>query len=222
MKKFTDTITKSESSKLGIVKQSIESAKWYDKYTKEIAVNYRRGRVSLVLRDSCIRKGDGNPKSYIIIAINSLVKSIREKNAIDVAFNERGSIFHSVDIVVNGYHKAKTVVVPKQYGNGTLGSVPKKITRLAVAIKELWLCNRFSPYAMTFKLHDGEKVVKCSGGELLKGYYRATFECLDASSMLAAAALLRDVSDIDTADYFEPDSVTIGDGETGDQYEIKL
>ncbi len=222
MRKFTDTITKSESSKLGIVTQAIESAKWHDKYTKEIKVNYRRGIVSLVLRDSCIRKSDGRPKSYIIIAINSLVKSIREKNAIDVAFSERGSVFHSVDIVVNGYHKAKTVVVPKQYGNGTLGSVPKKITRLAVAIKELWLCNRFSPYAMTFKLHDGDKVVKCSGPEALQGYFRHTFESVDAVSMMAAGAMLGGVHDVETCEYFVPDSVTISDGDTGDQYEIKL
>lgn len=233
MKNLTNTITATETALLDRVRDILLESPLYKDYGDKDRlaqipeskwVDYRKGIVTIPLVDNCFRTGGyANMKQFAVKRVENTVKAMLEEQVINVKWIRSDKLCDSVDFCVEHYHTPKTVNLPKTYGNGTLNGYDKKVAKLAAIIKELWETdNAESSYSVVFYLHEGDTVVKTSARLFIEGTWHYSFEHADLASLTEAARVMMQVRDDKKFNFFNPDSLTILDKFTKDQYSIAL
>ena len=233
MKNLTNTITAPETALLNRVRDILLESPLYKDYGDKDRLaqipeskwlDYRKGIVTIPLVDNCFLTGGyANMKQFALNRVNNLVKAIREEQLINVTWIRSDKLCDSVDFCIEHYHTPKTVNLPKTYGNGSLNGYEKKVAKLAAIIKELW---RKDPsegsFSLVFYLHEGDKVIKTSTRLIIEGNWHYSYENSALASLTEAARTMMQVRDDQKFDAFNPDSVTIEDKFTKDQFNIKF
>lgn len=231
MKNLTNTITATETALLDRVRDILLESPLYKDYGDKDRlaqipeskwVDYRKGIVTIPLVDNCFRTGGyANMKQFAVKRVNNLVKAMREGQKLDVKWIRSDKLCDSVDFCVENYHTPKTVNLPKTYGNGTLKGYDKKVAKLAAIIKELWETDKSEgSYSVVFYLHEGDKVIKTSAKLFIEGLWKYSYENTELSSLTEAARVMMQVRDDKQFNFFNPDSATLVDKFTKDQFNI--
>ena len=233
MKNLTDTITNQEIALLNRVRDLLIDSPLYKDYgdkdrLAEIPeskwVNYRKGIVTIPLVDNCFRTGGyANMKQFAVNRVNNLVKAIRDGQKIDVKWMHSDNLCDSVDFCIENYHAPKTIDLPKTYGKDALNGLDKKATKLAAIIKELWTYTTSDRvYSIVFYSHEDGNVVKSSNPYQLDGCWKYSYENTELAALIEASHAMIQVRDTKECKFFAPDSATIFDNVTKDQYSITL
>ena len=233
MKNLTNTITATETALLVRVRDILLESPLYKDYGDKDRlsmipeskwVDYRKGIVTIPLVDNCFRTGGyANMKQFAVKRVENTVKAILEEHVINVKWIRSDKLCDSVDFCVEHYHTPKTVNLPKTYGIGALNGYDKKVAKLAAIIKELWEADKSEgSYSVVFYLHEGDKVIKTSSKLLIEGLWKYSYENTELSSLMSAALTMMQVRDDQKFNFFNPDSLTIEDKFTKDQFNIKF
>lgn len=231
MKNLTNTITATETALLDRVRDILLESPLYKDYGDKDRlaqipeskwVDYRKGIVTIPLADNCFCTGGyANMKQFAVKRVENLVKSILEDHVINVTWIRSDNLCDSVDFCVAHYHTPKTVNLPTTYGNGALNGYDKKVAKLAAIIKELWEMDKAEgSYSVVFYLHEGDKVIKTSNKLRIEGLWKYSYENAELSSLMEAARTMMQVRDDQKCKFFNPDSLTIEDKFTKDQFNI--
>lgn len=237
MKNLLNTITDKETAVLDRVRDILLASPLYKDYGDKDRlakiqepkwIDYRKGIVTIPLVDNCFcTGGHANMKQFAVKRVENLVKDMREGQKLDVKWIRSDKLCDSVDFCVENYHTPKTVNFPKTYGNGALNGYDKKVAKLAAIIKELWETDESEgSYSVVFYLHEGAKVIKASTKLPIEGLWKYSwkysYENVKLASIMEAASKMLQIRDDQKFNVFNPDSLTIVDKFTNDQYNITL
>lgn len=233
MKNLLNTITDKESALLDRVRDILFESPLYKDYgdkdrlaqiPEPTWLDYRKGIVTIPLVDKCFCTGGyANMKQFAVKRVNNLVKAMREGQKLDVKWIRSDKLCDSVDFRIENYHTPKTVNLPKTYGNGALNGYEKKVAKFAAIIKELWEKDPSKgSFSVVFYLHEGDKVIKTSTRLFIRGKWHYLYENSELASFAEAARTMMLVIDDQKFNVFIPDSLTIVDTFTKDQYNITL
>lgn len=225
MKNLTNTLTKAETEVIDLIRDQAYASHLgmlYVDLDRAEHLNYRSGKVTIPLKKTCFRMSDGYIKQNVMARVRDVVNTLKVGHNIDVTYGI-SDYSYSIDFKVAGYHQYKTVNLPKNYGKGSLNGCEQKVAKLAAILKELWsYSKREYTYSVRFYLHEGEKVVKTSTCLSFNGYFNYTEQEMDFTALREAARVMSVITDEQDFDFFVPDSATIHDAETKDEYNFDL
>jgi hypothetical protein len=226
MKNLTDTITKAEKDVIDLIRDQAYASHLgmlYADTDHTERLNYRSGKVTIPLKNTCFRMSDGAIKQNVMARVRDVVNTLKDRHNIDVTYGKSRDYGYSIEFKVIDYHQAKTVDLPKNYGKGSLNGCEQKVAKLAAILKELWSYNKSEyTYSVRFYLHEGDNVVKTSTCLSFHGYFKYTEQEMDFTALREAARIMSVITDEQDFEFFVPDSATIQDGETKDEYNFDL
>jgi hypothetical protein len=226
MKNLTNTLTKAETEVIDLIRDQVYASHLgmlYADTDRAEHLNYRNGTVTIPLKKTCFRLSDGWVKHNVNVRMIDVVNTLKASHNITVTYGQSRDYNYSIVFKVPGYHQPKTVNLPKNYGKGSLNGCEQKVAKLAAILKDLWGYNkREYVYSVRFYLHDGDKVVKTSTCLSFNGYFNYTEQEMNFYALREAARVMSLITDEHNFEFFVPDSATIHDGETKDEYNFDL
>lgn len=226
MKNLTNTLTKAETEVIDLIRDQAYASHLgmlYADTDRTEHLNYRNGTVTIPLKKTSFRLSDGDIKQHVMARMIDVVNTLKTSHNITVTYGKSRDYNYSIVFKVPGYHQSKTVNLPKNYGKGSLNGVEQKVAKLAAILKELWSYNkREYAYSVRFYLHEGDKVVKTSTCLSFNGYSHYTEQEISFYALREAARVMSVINDERDFEFFVPDSATIHDGDTKDEYNFDL
>ena len=226
MKNLTDTITKAEKDVIDLIRDQVYASHLgmlHVNTDRTEYLNYRKGKVTIPLKETSFRLSDGCIKEHVMARMVAVVRTLEDRHNIYVTYGKSRDYSYSIEFNVVDYHQRKTVDLPKNYGKGSLNGCEKKTAKLAAILKELWGYSKSEyNFSIRFYLHEGDKVVKTSTCLSFNGYFKYTEQEMDFFALREAARVMSVISDEHDFEFFVPDSATIHDGETKDEYNFDL
>ena len=225
MKNLTNTLTKAETEVIDLIRDQAYASQLgmlYVDLDRTEHLNYRTGKVTIPLKKNSFRMSDGAIKQHVMVRMIDVVNTLKVGHNIDVTYGI-SDYSYSIDFKVADYHQSKTVDLPKNYGKGSLNGCEQKVAKLAAILKELWSYSKSEyTYSVRFYLHEGDKVVKTSTCLSFNGYFKYTEQEMDFTALREAARVMSEITDEQDFEFFVPDSATIHDAETKDEYNFDL
>jgi len=226
MKNLTNTLTKAETEVIDLIRDQAYASHLgmlYANTDRCDYLNYRSGKVTIPLKKTCFRMSDGAIKQNVMARVRDVVNTLKDRHNIDVTYGKSSDYSYSIEFKVIDYHQPKTVNLPTNYGKGSLNGCEQKVAKLAAILKDLWGYNkREYVYSVRFYLHEGDKVVKTSSCLSFNGYFNYTEQEMNFYALREAARVMSVITDEQDFEFFVPDSATIHDGETKDEYNFDL
>lgn len=226
MKNLTNTLTKAETEVIDLIRDQAYASHLgmlYADTDRAEHLNYRNGTVTIPLKKTSFRMSDGYIKQHVMARMIAVVNTLKDRHNIDVTYGKSRDYNYSIVFKVPGYHQSKTVNLPKNYGKGSLNGCEQKVAKLAAILKELWSYNKSEyAYSVRFYLHEGDKVVKTSTCLSFNGYFHYTEQEMSFYALREAARVMSVITDEQDFEFFVPDSATIHDGDTKDEYNFDL